>query len=131
MSAEFLTLEDVLEIHRLQLDRFGGGDGLRDLALLESAVAQPAATFGGAYLHADLFEMAAAYLFYVVSNHPFIDGNKRTGLLAALVFLDLNGVSLLGETDRFYELTIGVASGSLDKQAVTRGLRAAAERSGG
>ncbi|MBK7862494.1 MAG: type II toxin-antitoxin system death-on-curing family toxin [Archangiaceae bacterium] len=126
MSFEFLTVEDVLEIHRLQLGRFGGGDGLRDLGLLESALAQPSATFGGEYLHADLFEMAAAYLFHIVSNHPFLDGNKRVGLLAALVFLDLNGVSLLDATDRFYDLTIAVASGSLEKRRVAETLRAIA-----
>jgi death-on-curing family protein len=86
---EFLTREDALEIHSAQLDQFGGGAGLRDEGLLISALAQPEATAFGNYLHHDMFEMAAAYLFHVVSNHPFLDGNKRTGLVCALVFLDL------------------------------------------
>ncbi len=79
MSLEFLTLEDVLEIHALQLARYGGADGLRDPGLLESALAQPQASFGGDFVHESLFAMAAAYLFHIVSNHAFVDGNKRTG----------------------------------------------------
>jgi len=78
MSPEFLAIEDVLDIHALQLARYGGPDGLRDQGLLESALAQPQATFGGGFVHDGLFPMAAAYLFHIVSNHPFIDGNKRT-----------------------------------------------------
>jgi len=89
---EFLDLEEVLEIHALQLAEFGGLGGLRDQRLLESAVAQARATAFGQLLHGDLFEMAAAYLFHIVKNHAFVDGNKRTALLAALVFLDINGV---------------------------------------
>lgn len=119
----FLTVEDVLELHALQLERFGGGAGIRSLPLLESAVAQPEASFGGAYLHADVFEMAAAYLFHIVQNHPFVDGNKRAGLLAALVFLDLNGHSLATADDRLYELTMNVAAGSADKAAAAALLR--------
>lgn len=115
---EFLTVEVVLALHQRQLDRFGGGAGLRDLGLLESAVAQPQASFGGTYAHEGLFVMAAAYLFHIVSNHPFVDGNKRTGLLAAQVFLDVNGVSLEHESEAFYALTIGVAEGRIAKSAV-------------
>jgi death on curing protein len=84
----------VLEIHALQLGEFGGIAGVRDRGLLESAVEQPRATAFGELLHTDLFEMAAAYLFHIVKNHAFLDGNKRTALVAALVFLDINGVSL-------------------------------------
>ncbi len=91
---EFLTVEVVLALHQRQLDRFGGGAGLRDRGLLESAIAQPQASFGGTFAHDGLFAMAAAYLFHIVSNHPFVDGNKRAGLLAAQVFLDVNGVTL-------------------------------------
>ncbi len=95
MTPQFLIVEDVLEIHEMQLERYGGGDGLRDQGLLESAVAQPQATFGGEFVHDGLLSMAAAYLFHIVSNHPFLDGNKRAGLLAALVFLDLNGIAII------------------------------------
>ena len=93
-APEFLALDELVEIHRDQVARYGGARGIRDLGLLQSAIAQPCATFGGRYLHADLFEMAAAYLFHVVQNHPFIDGNKRVGAVAAIVFLELNAVEV-------------------------------------
>lgn len=115
----FLTPEVVLALHARQLERYGGGAGLRDRGLLESAVAQPQASFGGVYAHEGLFAMAAAYLFHIVSNHAFVDGNKRVGLLAAQVFLHLNGIVLLGESEAFYALTMGVAERRLDKGAVT------------
>lgn len=118
MSPEFLTVDEVLVIHEAQLARFGGAAGLRDAGLLESAVAQPEASFAGEYLHTDLFAMAAAYLFHIVQNHPFVDGNKRTGLLAALVFLDLNGISIDRATPRLYELTMAVASSRMQKDGV-------------
>ncbi len=117
-EVEFLTVEVVLALHQRQLDRFGGGAGLRDRGLLESAVAQPQASFGGTYAHDGLLPMAAAYLFHIVSSHPFIDGNKRAGLLAAQVFLDVNGVTLERDSEAFYALTTGVAEGRIDKSAV-------------
>ena len=119
MTPDFLTLEDVLDIHTQQLARFGGGEGMRDLGLLESALAQPQATFGGEYVHQSLWEMAAAYLFHIASNHPFIDGNKRVGLLAALVFLELNGITLTQGSEELYELTMAVAAGRMTKAEVT------------
>jgi death on curing protein len=118
VSPEFLTLDDVLEMHEQQLGRYGGAPGLRDQGLLESALAQPMATFGGELLHEDLFVMASAYLFHLVKNHPFVDGNKRIGLLAALVFLDMNGVSIEQGTEELYELTISVAEGRRSKDQV-------------
>ena len=117
-EVEFLTVEVVLALHQRQLSRFGGGSGLRDRGLLESAVAQAQASLGGVYAHENLFAMAAAYLFHIVSNHPFVDGNKRVGLLAALVFLDVNGITLDHHSEAFYELTMNVAAGRLDKGAV-------------
>jgi death-on-curing protein len=114
----FLDVEDVLDIHEAQLAIYGGGSGLRDRGLLESAVAQPQSSFGGVYAHEGLFAMAAAYLFHIVSNHPFIDGNKRAGFLAAVVFLDLNGVSIDHPSEALYELTLGVAEGRIEKRAV-------------
>lgn len=91
MNPEFLDLDDVLQIHANQLEAHGGSDGIRDLGLLDSAVAQPQMGVAGQYLHGDIFEMAAAHILHIVMNHPFVDGNKRTGTLAALVFLHLNG----------------------------------------
>ncbi len=115
---EFLDVEDVIEIHATQLEVYGGSAGLRDRGLLESAVAQPQASFGGEFAHGGLFAMAAAYLFHIVSNHPFMDGNKRAGMLAAMVFLDLNGISIDRPSEALYELTMGVAEGRIEKAAV-------------
>jgi death-on-curing protein len=123
---EFLDIEDMLELHTLQLARYGGADGVRDRGLLESALVQPQATFDGGFVHPDLFAMAAAYLFHVVQNHPFVDGNKRTGLLAALVFLDVNGISIT-RSPGLYELTLGVAEGRVTKIAVAETLRQIAQ----
>ena len=119
LNPEFLTVEQVLMLHQRQLERFGGGAGLRDQGLLESAVAQPQASFGGELAHDGLFAMAAAYLFHIVSNHPFVDGNKRVGLLAAMTFLHINGIRILHGSEALYALTIGVAEGRIDKAAVT------------
>ncbi|WNG41323.1 type II toxin-antitoxin system death-on-curing family toxin [Archangium violaceum] len=126
MTPDFLTVEDVLSIHPLQLARYGGGQGVRESGLLESALAQPQASFGGQYVHQDLWEMAAAYLFHVVSNHPFVDGNKRVGLLSALVFLELNGISLTRGSEELYALTMAVAAGQRTKPEVTAALRSIA-----
>lgn len=120
---EFLDIKDVLELHALQLARYGGADGIRDQGLLESALAQAQATFDGQYLHDDLFSMAAAYLFHLAQDHPFVDGNKRTALLAALVFLDLNGISLLHRSEELYDLTMGVAQGLVTKATAAETLR--------
>lgn len=115
---EFLTIGDILESHAQQIERYGGSDGIRDVGLLESSIAQPEAMFGGAYLHADLFEMAAAYLFHLVKNHPFLDGNKRIGLEAALVFLEINGLSLRVTDEALVELTLAVARGEASKPQI-------------
>lgn len=124
MDPEFLGLDDVLAIHRDQIGRYGGAPELRDPGLLASAVEAPRAGFEGRFLHADLFEMAAAYLFHIVQNHPFIDGNKRTGAAAALVFLDINGVELDIGDDPLVEMVLSVAQGRADKAEVARFLRA-------
>ncbi len=84
----FLTLDEVIILHRDQIRRYGGSLGIRDAGLLQSALETPKSTFGGSYLHEDIFMMAAAYLFHLVQNHAFINGNKRIGLYAALAFLD-------------------------------------------
>jgi death-on-curing protein len=115
----FLTIEHVLSLHELQLERFGGQAGVRDRALLESAVAMPSASFGGQFVHADLAEMAAAYLFHINSNHPFLDGNKRTATAAALVFLELNGVDFKATNEELTEIALAVAAGTADKTAAT------------
>ena len=123
MYPTFLSLAEILEIHHDQIERYGGTGGLRDLGLLQSALAMPAAAFGGQYLHGDLYEMAAAYLFHIVQNHPFLDGNKRTGAVAAIVFLFLNGIELTAEEAEFERLVWDVARGSASKSAVADFLR--------
>jgi death-on-curing protein len=115
----FLTLDEVLGIHADQIRRYGGRPGLRDLGLLQSALAMPETTFGGEFLHGTVFEMAAAYLFHLARKHPFVDGNKRTALMSALVFLGLNGQRLDAESGALYELVDGVAAGSVDKAEVS------------
>lgn len=111
----FLDVHDVLLIHEEQLARYGGAAGIRDAALLDSAVATPRATFGGEFVHEDLFAMAAAYAFHIAQNQPFTDGNKRTGLLAALVFLDLNGMLVADPAGRLYDAMIAIAERRMDK----------------
>lgn len=111
----FLDVDDVLLIHEEQLARYGGSAGLRDTGLLESAVAMPRATAGGEFAHQDLFAMAAAYAFHIAQNQPFIDGNKRTGLLAAIVFLNLNGVAITDPNGRLYDGMVAVADRRVDK----------------
>ena len=121
---DFLQVADVLLLHSDQVELYGGEHGVRDLALLESAVAQAQAGFGGERLHRDLFAMAAAYLFHIVRNHPFLDGNKRTGAVAALVFLDINGTTVDAPKGGVYELIMAVATGSAGKKEVAEFLRA-------
>ena len=118
MRPLFLALNEVLEMHRDQIERYGGTTGIRDIGLLQSALAAPAAGFGGEYLHEDLFAMAAAYLFHIVRNHPFVDGNKRTGAVAAVVFLVLNGIEFEADEAVFEALIRAVAEGKADKAAV-------------
>jgi death-on-curing protein len=118
MAPEFLSVDDVLEIHKKQLDAFGGIDGIRDIGLLESAVMTPQASFGGEYLHNGLFEMAASYAFHIAENQPFLDGNKRTALTAALVFLDINGIEIIDPNMRLYDAMISIANKEMDKNAM-------------
>ncbi|NLD92909.1 MAG: type II toxin-antitoxin system death-on-curing family toxin [Fibrobacter sp.] len=119
----FLSLSEVLEIHQDQVLRYGGLPGIRDLELLKSALGMPAITFGGEHLHTTIYEMAAAYLFHIVKNHPFIDGNKRVGAVAALVFLALNGYDFTAPQEKFADFVISVAKGDLDKADVALFIR--------
>jgi death on curing protein len=119
----FLDVDDVLAIHDEALASFGGSAGMRDAGLLASTVAMPMASFGGELLHDDLFAMAAAYAFHIAQNQPFVDGNKRTAILAAIVFLDLNGVDVPEATDDLYDAMIGVAERRLSKEDVAAALR--------
>jgi len=118
MDPIFLTLNEVLEIHDHQIELHGGDPTIRDLTLLESALAQPCSGLGDEYFHKDLYEMAAAYLYHITQNHPFIDGNKRTGAQAADIFLCLNGLDLNCDSNAFEALVRSVARGELMKPEI-------------
>lgn len=113
----------VLRIHDAQIAAHGGDPGVRDEGLLESALAQPMAGFGGAFLHKDLFEMAAAYVFHLANNHPFVDGNKRTGLATALTFLRRNGYRVTGEETELADMVLEMIVQKRDKAWVADELR--------
>jgi death-on-curing protein len=119
----FLQLDEIIEIHNNQIILYGGRAGVRDLDLLKTAIAMPAAGFGGEYLHRDIYEMAAAYLFHIVRSHPFIDGNKRTGAVASAVFLMLNGIELQADEDSLEKLVISVAKGKMRKAGISKAFR--------
>jgi death-on-curing protein len=118
-----LTVEIVREIHSEAIAQFGGSTGVRDVALLEAAVAAPQASFGGQSPFADITEVAAAHMFYLCRNHPFIDGNKRTALGACLVFLRLNGIQPAPDSPEWEELALAVASSEIDRMETTKRLR--------
>ncbi len=118
MSFLFLTLDEILVAHEEQIRLFGGTAGIRDPGLLLSAMGNVEATFEGVFLHETIFEMAAAYLYGICRNHPFVDGNKRTALSAALAFLDTNQIEVHAAEIELYELVIGVAEGRISKAGV-------------
>jgi len=118
-----LNVEIVREIHAQAIASFGGSDGVRDLTLLESAVAAPQASFAGESPYKDLVEVAAAYLFFLCRNHPFIDGNKRMALGACIVFLRLNGIEPKADGPEWERLTLAVAASAIDRDETTRRLR--------
>ena len=120
----FLTLQEIADIHRDQIARYGGSEGVRDWGLLQSAIAMPATGCGGQRFHADVCEMAAAYLFHLVQNHPFLDGNKRVGAVAAYVFLALNNLRLTASATAYADLVFSIARGETPKSAVAEFFRA-------
>ncbi len=128
MAPVFLDVQEVIELHRSMIERYGGAYGLRDLGLLQSAIAMPQASFGGEYLHPDIHEMAAAYLFHIVQNHAFLDGNKRAGAAAAIVFLAMNDIQIDADEDGLVDLTLAVATGQAGKPQIAEFFRAHARR---
>jgi death on curing protein len=120
----FLTVALVREVHGEAIAKFGGSDGVRDGALLESAVAAPQATFGGVSVYGSMEDVAAAYLFYICRNHPFIDGNKRAALGACILFLRLNGIETPPDGPDWEALTLDVAASRLDRDQTTARLKA-------
>ena len=109
-TVQYLTLEHILVIHQDQIDRYGGSHGIRDLALLESALFRPQTTFGSEDLYSTVFDKAAALMHSIILNHPFLDGNKRTGVVAGIIFLELNGYYLNVGLDELEQAALNIAS---------------------
>ena len=124
----FLTLAEVIEVHTDQIARYGGQGGVRDFGLLESALAQPEASFAGEWLHPTLHDMAGAYAYHLCQNHPFVDGNKRTALACALLFLELNGISLRDPKGTLKGAMLAVASGRSQKNKLIALLKTLREK---
>ena len=116
----FFSLAEVLDFHMEQIELYGGNHGVRDVRLLESALAMPMSGVGDSYFHSFPFEMAAAYMFHIVQNHPFIDGNKRTGLAACLYFLELNGTEIDVDPDELEQFVRAVAKGEIQKAEIAK-----------
>jgi death-on-curing protein len=119
-NVTFLSVDDVLLLHVDTIDVDGGLQGVRDHGLLDAAVAMPRQQFGGAFLHEDFAAMAAAYLFHIAQNHPFVDGNKRVAVMSALAFLLANGVKFSLAPQQLEAMTLKVAGGELSKEKLTK-----------
>jgi len=111
----FLSRENIISIHARMIKEFGGMPGVADQGMLEGAIAMPGAGIAGEFLHESLPAMAAAYLFHICKNHPFFDGNKRVAVVAAEIFLNINGMRLNISNDELKELCLGVAAGEISK----------------
>ena len=120
----FLTLDQVLALQRILIDETGGSHGIRDKGAVESAVAQPQMSFGGADLYPTLIEKSAALCFSLIQNHPFIDGNKRIGLAAMAAFLRANGRNLTGTADEQEQVILAVADGQIEREEFTAWVQA-------
>ena len=117
----WIDLPEVLAIHARQIDEHGGASGLRDLALLESALARPRQRH--AYGDTDLFELAAAYAAAIIGNHPFVDGNKRTGFVVGVLFLELNGATFTASEADATKAVFGLAAGEIEEEDFALWLR--------
>ena len=114
----FLTLKEIFRIHRDLIDQFGGSYGIRDFALLESSLSQPKAAFSNDYVHKNIHEMTAAYAYHIIKNHAFVDGNKRTGILAALIFLKKNCGETKVNQKVMYKLALDIANSKISKKQI-------------
>ena len=119
----YLTIEQILFIHARLIDETGGGHGVRDLGLLQSATAHPQVVFDGKDLYPDLFTKAAALSESLINNHPFLDGNKRTGIASAGLFLRINGVDLTASNKLLLQFTLNIAKSLHNVDSITEWLR--------
>lgn len=110
----FLDIDEVILVNKSQIQLFGGLHGIRDKGLLESAVYDVQASFGGRYLYKDIYHMAAGYAYNIIKNHPFIDGNKRTGIVCCLIFLHFNDIEIEFAQEELYKLGIAIATSKID-----------------
>ncbi len=122
-EVNYLTLADIEMFHRDQLDRHGGQDGYRNRPAIEAAVESPKQTMFGEPLYPDVAAKASVYLFQISESQGFVDGNKRTGVMAASAFLEINGFDIAASSDELYDMTIQMASGQLDRLAVAEWIR--------
>jgi death-on-curing protein len=122
----FITLQEIIDDHAQIIRHYGGLDGIRDIGLLASAMDMPKATMFGEYLHPTIFDKAAAYLFHIVCNHPFLDGNKRTGTMAALTFLRQNRLHIEfteEQASALEEIVVSTAEGKMIKEQIANFFR--------
>lgn len=120
---KYLTLEEVLFIHDQAVKRFGGSFGVRDIGLLESALARPLASFDGQDLYPSLFDKAAALIHSLLKNHPFVDGNKRTSFAVTGLFLQINGIKLINAHDDAIAFTMNVENNSINLEDISSWLK--------
>ena len=120
LNVNFLGLELVLEIHERQINQYGGSHGIRDMGLLESALAVPQFSFAGHYMHDSVSLMGSAYMFHIIKNHPFVDGNKRTGIACGLVFLRDNGMYIPWVSGQMYDIAKQIATSQLSKEELAK-----------
>ncbi|MBW4640458.1 MAG: type II toxin-antitoxin system death-on-curing family toxin [Gloeocapsa sp. UFS-A4-WI-NPMV-4B04] len=118
-TPEFVPKSDVLDIHKRQIERFGGLDGIRDDGLLDSDLAQPQATFFGELLHPTISSQAAAYLYHLAKNHPFLDGNKRTAFATMIAFLSMNSYELNMTEEVAYNMVMQLAQSEMTKEELS------------
>lgn len=123
MNTSYLTLEEILVIHEDQIERYGGTSGLRQLSLLESALFRPQSTFDGKDLYESLFNKAAALIYSLIQNHPFVDGNKRTGIVAGFVFLGMNRLTVEIVEEEIIDAAINIATKKWDVEKVSNWLK--------
>jgi death-on-curing protein len=119
----FLTVEEVIQIHNELVSKYGGLHGIRDMGLLVSAIEMPKSAMLGEYLHQCIFDKASAYLYHIVCNHAFLDGNKRTGIATTLIFLCQNGIHIKYDMKKLEELVCLVAQGMISKQEISKFLQ--------
>lgn len=125
---KFLTIEQVIEIHDVFLNDYGGLPGIRDKGLLISAIEMPRSSMFGKHLHKTIYDKAAAYLFHIVQNHPFNDGNKRTGALTTILFLEINSIKIAFCDEDYEEFVINVAQGKKNKEKIAYFLKYGKEK---